>query len=310
MISVLFLSFSRARRCRPPAPWSSAGGLVRVRRLGGASCRGSGLCCSLPPRCPGGRAIAPVVAAARRVGAAGHACTSAPPHVRPRGRFCACARPRSLHRDPEGRERDPKASASSRRGARRKKLRRQKGRSPSFPPSRNGSGRGRPPLATAARAKAVRAWRNSMTSLFYRNPAAVAHNADGGATLTALISNGIRGRLCASERHVRMTTSTDIGIELEAHARYATFPNEQAWLQFACDLRGFVASQKDRGYDIPTVALVQIAGAGKRPVLYCRDFKLGARHSTLQAQVDLGYPDVPVRIVPCGCDASIRCRRS
>src|ERR1700719_3987434 len=58
------------------------------------------------------------------------------------------------------------------------------------------------------------------------------------------------------------------------------------------------------------MALVQIAGAGKRPVLYCRDFKLGARHSTLQAQVDLGHPDVPVRIVPCGCDASIRCRRS
>ena len=57
-------------------------------------------------------------------------------------------------------------------------------------------------------------------------------------------------------------------------------------------------------------ALVQIAGAGKRPVLYCRDFKLGARHSTLQAQVDLGHPDVPVRIVPCGCDASIRYRRS
>ena len=58
------------------------------------------------------------------------------------------------------------------------------------------------------------------------------------------------------------------------------------------------------------LALVQIAGAGKRPVLYCRDFKLGARHSTLQAQVDLGHPDVPVRIVPCGCDASIRYRRS
>ena len=57
-------------------------------------------------------------------------------------------------------------------------------------------------------------------------------------------------------------------------------------------------------------ALVQIAGAGKRPVLYCRNFKLGARHSTLQAQVDLGHPDVPVRIVPCGCDASIRYRRS
>jgi hypothetical protein len=51
-----------------------------------------------------------------------------------------------------------------------------------------------------------------------------------------------------------MTTSTDVGIEcLEAQARYATFPNEQAWLRFACDLRGFVASQKDRGYDICTV---------------------------------------------------------
>jgi CRISPR system Cascade subunit CasC len=32
--------------------------------------------------------------------------------------------------------------------------------------------------------------------------------------------------------------------------------------------------------------------------------------STLQAQVDLGHLDVPVRIVPCGCDASIRYRRS
>ena len=59
-----------------------------------------------------------------------------------------------------------------------------------------------------------------------------------------------------------------------------------------------------------SVALVQIAGAGKRPVLCCRDFKLGARHSTLQTQVGLGHPDVPVRIVPCGCDASIRYRRS
>ena len=61
---------------------------------------------------------------------------------------------------------------------------------------------------------------------------------------------------------------------------------------------------------LSAVALVQIAGAGKRPVLCCRDFKLGARHSTLRAQVDLGHPDVPVRIVPCGCDASIRYRRS
>ena len=52
-----------------------------------------------------------------------------------------------------------------------------------------------------------------------------------------------------------MTTSTHIGIELKAQARYATFPDEQAWLHFACDLRGFVASQKDRGYDIPTVTM-------------------------------------------------------
>ena len=64
------------------------------------------------------------------------------------------------------------------------------------------------------------------------------------------------------------------------------------------------------GFDVIEPALVQIAGAGKRPVLCCRDFKLGARHSTLQAQVDFGHPDVPVRIVPCGWDASIRCRRS
>ena len=34
-----------------------------------------------------------------------------------------------------------------------------------------------------------------------------------------------------------------------------TFPNEQAWLHFACDLRGFVASQTHRGYDIHTVTM-------------------------------------------------------
>ena len=50
----------------------------------------------------------------------------------------------------------------------------------------------------------------------------------------------------------------------------------------------------ERLLNIGEQALVQIAGAGKRPVFYCRDFKLGARHSTLQAQVDLGHPDVPV----------------
>ena len=32
---------------------------------------------------------------------------------------------------------------------------------------------------------------------------------------------------------------------------------------------------------------MQIAGAGKRPVLCCRDFKLGARHSTLQRKSTL-----------------------
>ena len=53
-------------------------------------------------------------------------------------------------------------------------------------------------------------------------------------------------------------------------------------------------------------ALVQIAGAGKRPVLCCRDFKLGARHSTLQAQVDLEHPDVSVRI----CSLRMRCINS
>ena len=62
-----------------------------------------------------------------------------------------------------------------------------------------------------------------------------------------------------------MTTSTDIGIEcLEAQARYATFPNEQAWLHFACDLRGFVASQEDRGYDIHTVTMKIIELEGER----------------------------------------------
>ena len=50
---------------------------------------------------------------------------------------------------------------------------------------------------------------------------------------------------------------------------------------------------------------MHIAGAGKRPVLCCRDFKLGARHSTLQAQVDLGHPDVPV-----GCPLRMRCINS
>ena len=72
----------------------------------------------------------------------------------------------------------------------------------------------------------------------------------------------------------------------------------------ATDRRELIAqeSRKAVAGNHPQSALVQIAGGGKRPVLYCRDFKLGARHSTLQAQVDLGHPDVPVRIVPCGCE--------
>ena len=86
------------------------------------------------------------------------------------------------------------------------------------------------------------------------------------------------------------------------------------YLRFKLSLRDLVEMMAERGLSLAHTtimrALVQIAGAGKRPVLYCRDFKLGARHSTLQAQVDLGRPDVPVRIVPCGCDASIRYRRS
>jgi hypothetical protein len=84
----------------------------------------------------------------------------------------------------------------------------------------------------------------------------------------------------------------------------AVHDSKESWEHFR---DGILMPQMKKGI---MGALVQIAGAGKRPVLYCRDFKLGARHSTLQAQVDLGHPDVPVRIVPCGCDASIRYRRS
>ena len=58
--------------------------------------------------------------------------------------------------------------------------------------------------------------------------------------------------------------------------------------------------------DVTEKALVQIAGAGKRPVVYCRDFKLGARHSTLQAQVD---PWTPRRPSP-NCPLRMRCINS
>jgi hypothetical protein len=61
-------------------------------------------------------------------------------------------------------------------------------------------------------------------------------------------------------------------------------------LRQRCDARGFtplpieiIARQKvSPAFEPQKVsgrALVQIAGAGKRPVLCCRDFKLGARHS-------------------------------
>ncbi len=63
--------------------------------------------------------------------------------------------------------------------------------------------------------------------------------------------------------------------------------------------------------DVIMPALVQIAGTSKAlPCCAVRDFKPQARRSRLQAQLDLEHPDVPVRTVPCGCDASARCRRS
>ena len=74
----------------------------------------------------------------------GHARTYASRHARPRGRFGASARPRSPHRDPEGRERDPEAPSPPPRRGRREKPRRRNGRSASFRLSRDGSGRGRP----------------------------------------------------------------------------------------------------------------------------------------------------------------------
>ena len=47
--------------------------------------------------------------------ARGHVHAYAAHHARPREQFSACARPRSLHRDFEGRERDPEAPAGRRR---------------------------------------------------------------------------------------------------------------------------------------------------------------------------------------------------
>ena len=98
-----------------------------------------------------------------------------------------------------------------------------------------------------------------------------------------------------------------------AEERAGLHAKARAMLEACPDVGSFIRRGLGRDPEAETLvylALVQIASAGKRPVLYCRDFKLGARHSTLQAQVDLGHPDVPIRIVPCGCDASIRYRRS
>ena len=57
-------------------------------------------------------------------------------------------------------------------------------------------------------------------------------------------------------------------------------------------------------------ALVQMAVTSKRSLLRRADFKPQAPRSRLQAQLGLERPDAPVRTVPCGCDASARCRRS
>jgi hypothetical protein len=88
----------------------------------------------------------------------------------------------------------------------------------------------------------------------------------------------------------------------EVISPYIDNPANQAWRASLLAYRSQMQSALDTldAADLPAEALVQIARAGKRPVLYCRDFKLGARHSTLQAQVGLGHPDVPVRVIPCG----------
>src|SRR5437868_9725091 len=54
----------------------------------------------------------------------------------------------------------------------------------------------------------------------------------------------------------------------------------------------------------------KLAGTSKRSPLRRADFKPQAPRSRLQAQLGPERPDVPVRTVSCGCDASARCRRS
>ncbi|SDR59245.1 hypothetical protein SAMN05519103_06366 [Rhizobiales bacterium GAS113] len=56
------------------------------------------------------------------------------------------------------------------------------------------------------------------------------------------------------------------------------------------------------------VVLVQIAGTSKRSLLRRADFRPQALRSRLQARLE--RQDVQGRTVPCGCDASTRCRRS
>src|SRR6202035_1622009 len=57
-------------------------------------------------------------------------------------------------------------------------------------------------------------------------------------------------------------------------------------------------------------ALVQIAVTSKNAFpLRHGDFKPRAPHSRPQAQLGPERPDVPVRTVPSGCDAVVRCRR-
>ena len=54
----------------------------------------------------------------------------------------------------------------------------------------------------------------------------------------------------------------------------------------------------------------KLAGTSKRSLLRRADFKPPAPRSRLQAQLGRERPDAAVRTVPCGCDASARCRRS
>lgn len=55
-------------------------------------------------------------------------------------------------------------------------------------------------------------------------------------------------------------------------------------------------------------ALVQTSDVSKVIVLQNADIRTQAPHSRLKAQRSLGHPDAPARTVPCGCDASARCR--